>query len=212
MAGEMLAAGRHASQPQALDQGAREHGHHAGIPMEGSVANDATDAVIEVENGSKTEVDPAGPQLGCEHIADIGRNAHRHQRILHPPLPQRAHAWQHGKAIGAKPLYPTAFVINGNQQARPAQFVNAPGEGDELVAAFKIACKQDDPAHQRMRQALALGIGEHEPCDVDHQRPARNGNLFFLSGHASLPSESDAAIRAARPRPRRRLRRIRIHR
>ena len=103
-------------------------------------------------------------------------------------------------------------MIDGNQQARLAQFVNASGQVGELVAAFKIAGKQDDPAHQRMRQTLALGVGERKPRDVHHQRTARDGLHFFLSGHANLPSESGAAVRAPGPRPRRRLRRIRIHR
>ena len=212
MAREVFAAGSHASQTQTLTQGACQHGDYPGITVEGSIADDAANAVIEIEHGGEAEIDSAGAQLGREHIADVGCNPHGNQRIFHPAFTQRPHARQYGESIGAEALHATAFMIDGDQQARSAQFVNGAGQVKELSAALEIAGEQNDAADERVRQALALGFCEREPVDVDHEGAAGDGELFLFSGHGGLPGQSGAAIRGAGPRPRHKRRRIRIHR
>jgi hypothetical protein len=72
---------------------------------------------------------------------------------------QRAHRRQVGEAVGAKALHAPAFVVDADQQVG-AQVLDLGAQGTELRAAFPVASKQDDPAGERVPEALAVRSGQ----------------------------------------------------
>ena len=74
---------------------------------------------------------------------------------MHPELAQSAHRRQVGETVGAKALHAPAFVVHADQQVAPHAF-DLGAQGTELRAAFPVASKQDDPAGERVPEALAV--------------------------------------------------------
>ena len=88
--------------------------------------------------------------------------------LLHPHLPQCAHGRHVGKAVGLEALHPPALVVYANQQVG-AHALDAFAQRGELDATFPIARKQNQAAHQRVAQALAVNGVQRRACDVDDQ-------------------------------------------
>ncbi len=78
------------------------------------------------------------------------------------------------KAVGAKALHAPAFVIDADQQVG-AHFFDLPAQLGELGAVLPVAAKQNHAAHQRMREALALGFVQPGAGDVDDQGGVLHG-------------------------------------
>jgi hypothetical protein len=74
-----------------------------------------------------------------------------------------------GEAFAAA-LHAAAFVVDGDRQGRLANVVDRGTQRGELLRVAIIVLEQDHAADQRMRQTLALGVGEFEAGNVDHQR------------------------------------------
>src|SRR3546814_11076818 len=117
MARKVLAARRHTRQHQALYQGPGQHGDHPWITMEGAVANDLTDTIVQIQHRGETKVYPTRAQLGPKHITCFRRQPHRSKRVLRPKLAEDAHGRNGRKAISAKTLYAAAFVLDTIRRA-----------------------------------------------------------------------------------------------
>ena len=157
---------------QAFDQGAGEFGDGVRVGVEGAIADDAAGAPVEVEHRGEGIVDAAGAQFGRQQVAEVGSGAARGGGIGIPKLAKAAHRRQVGEAF-ATALDAAAFVVDGNRQGRFAQGMDRRTQGGELLRVAIIVLEQDHAADQRVQQALALGIGQFEAGNVDHQRAVR---------------------------------------
>ena len=72
------------------------------------------------------------------------------------------------EAVGLEALHAATLVVHANQQVF-AHFFDLGAQGAELSAVFPVAGKQDQPACQRMLEALAVGLGQREAGDVDDE-------------------------------------------
>jgi len=63
-----------------MDQGLGQHRDHVRVASESPIADDAAAAVVQVEHRRKAQIDPAGPQLGRQHMAGGGGRIARNQR------------------------------------------------------------------------------------------------------------------------------------
>ena len=132
--------------------------------------------MVEVEHRGKTHVDPAGAQLGPQHIATGGGRiasgqgaaAGRASVGLHPHLPECAHRWQVGHAIGLKALDPTALMVHQNEQIT-ADRLDLAAQLGELRTVLPVAGKQNHAAGQRMAQAATVRGAELQAGQVDDE-------------------------------------------
>ncbi len=141
--------------------------------MEGAVADDFRETVVEVDAGSEREVQPAGQQLGSHQPSERAR--HRQpllcigiEALADPP--QR----RQGRETLAKTLHAAAFVVDRDQQRRAAHRSNLSHQRAQLCAIDVVAREQDHAAHERMRQHLAIFGAELGAGDIDHQRAQRH--------------------------------------
>ena len=177
VARKMFAAAAHAALQQAMGQALGQQADHARVTRKSAVANHAAGAVVQVQHRRKAEVHAAGPQLRAQHIAAGARRAHRIQRTGlapclgcgQPHVAQGAHGRHVGKTIGFEALHAPAFVVHTNQQIW-AQAFDAFAQGAELRAAFPVAAKQNQAAHQRVAQAFAVYRRQALACNINDQR------------------------------------------
>jgi hypothetical protein len=94
------------------------------------------------------------------------------ERVLHPQLAQHLHGRQVGEAVGAKALHAPAFMVHADQQVGP-RLLDLRRQLGELAPVFKVARKQDQPAGERVLQALAVGLGERGAGHVEHHGGVR---------------------------------------
>src|SRR5687767_2072441 len=73
MAGKVLGRGRHPRLAHPADEGDCELGHDLRVAMEGAIADDAADPVIEVDTGRETHVDAYRAQLRRHQPAALAR-------------------------------------------------------------------------------------------------------------------------------------------
>ena len=106
-------------------------------------------------------------QFGGQHVTAFARQSPRLHRMRVPEFAQLAHRRQHGKTV-AEPLHATAFVVYRNQQMRRAQRADRLGQFEQLRRRGVIARKQNDAAHQRVRQAAAVVVGKRGAGHVEH--------------------------------------------
>ncbi|EXI91481.1 MAG: hypothetical protein AW12_01252 [Candidatus Accumulibacter sp. BA-94] len=173
MAGEMLATGGHAGAMQAIDQRRGEFADRPRVAVESAVADDRAAPPIEVENRRKRQVDPAGAQLGRQHVTDAPRRQRRRLGLPIPQLAEAAHRRQAGETAAAA-LYPAPLVVDTNQQRRRAQRMHFGGQPRQLLRRLVVACEEDQAADQRVPQALSFQLGEAAAGKVDHQRTGCN--------------------------------------
>jgi hypothetical protein len=60
-------------------------------------------------------------------------------------------------------------VVDRDQQVAP-HALDGRAQGRQLRAAFPVAREQDQTAHQRVRQTLAVHVGQRGAGDVDDER------------------------------------------
>ena len=168
VAGEMFAAGGHAGILHALHEGMREPDHRLRVGVQGAVADHAGDAVIEVEHRREAEIDAVRAQFRGHDITDFARQrpGTLWMRIMDPP--QRPHRRQTREAL-AETLHAPAFLIGRDQKRRRLERADLRGEAGKLCRALVIALKQDDAAHQRMREPPAVCIAERGAGHIQHQ-------------------------------------------
>ena len=93
------------------------------------------------------------------------------------------------EAIGAKALHAAAFVVDADQQVGP-QPLDAGAQRRELRAALPVAPEQNQPAHQRMRQAAAVVVGQLGASDVDDQGGVLHGFRYYdINSFLRLPDK-----------------------
>lgn len=73
-----------------------------------------------------------------------------------------------GKTVGLETLHAPAFVVHTNQQVA-ANLLDVPAQGRELHAVLPVAGKQDQSAHQRVPEALAIHFAQGQASDVDDE-------------------------------------------
>ena len=175
VAGEMFAAIVHAADVQAVHQALGQEAHHTRVAPEGAVANHAAFAVIKVEHRGETQIDTTGAQLRPQDVTASGGGvggAHGARAlaclfVIQPHLAERAHGWQMREAVTLETLHATAFMVDANEQIR-AQFFDRMAQARQLFAVLPVARKQNNATHQRVLEALAIGGGQGQTCDVDN--------------------------------------------
>src|SRR2546430_1947777 len=75
---------------------------------------------------------------------------------------------QQGESL-AEALHPPALVIHGHDQRRRALGMNRADQCGELLGIGVVAREEDDAAHQRMAQQLALLRADGAAHEIDHQ-------------------------------------------
>ncbi len=168
--GEMLAAVADATQQQAMIQALGQQGHHAGVRMEGSIADDAGGVVIQVQYRSETQVHAHGAQFGADRVADLGGLAAGRQHVAIPQPAQVPHRGDRAEAL-AEALHSPAFVVDADQQLRAAQRMDFRRHVTQLRRRVVVAREQDDSTHQGMTQTLAFRVGQRQAVDVGDDRP-----------------------------------------
>ncbi|MNR34301.1 hypothetical protein D3C85_1520640 [compost metagenome] len=74
---------------------------------------------------------------------------------------------QTGEAL-AKTLHASAFLIDRNHQTVAGRRTNLADQLAQLRGIVIVAGKQNQPAHQRMRQNIALFRIQFIPFDIQH--------------------------------------------
>ena len=185
---EMLAAMRHARLQQPVRQALRQHADHTRVARERTVANHAAGTVVKIEHRGEGKVHPAGAQLGAKHVACRGGRAQGAQRatafalpgalaVVQPHLAKRRHGRQVGETIGLEALHAPALVVHADEQI-VAHGLDLGREGQQLGTVLPVAREQDHAAHQRVRQARAVGRREAGAGNVDDQGGVL-GHVFF---------------------------------
>ena len=132
MARKVFAAIGHTALQQAVHQAFRQQADHARVAAEGTVADHAAGAKIQVQHRGEAQINTASAQLGAQHVAAGGgrvTGAHGAAAlpalaVLQPHLTQRPHRRQMGEAIRLKALHPAALVVDADQQVS-AQLLDA---------------------------------------------------------------------------------------
>ncbi len=170
---EMLADRAHARSLEAPDERARELRDRLRIRMKRAIADYPASAVLHVQDRREREVDAMSAQLGGQHEPQILGQLARARPVAIPRLSQRAH-WRNRRESLAESLHPPAFVVHCYDERRMAHGVYVRGEPHKLLRRGVVAGEQDDASRQRVREALAIGIGQRGARHVQH-RPARAG-------------------------------------
>ena len=88
----------------------------------------------------------------------------------------RRRRWQRAEA-GPESLHASAFLVDGDDQRRGSHGMDVRHETGELGRIGVVAREQDDAAHERMAQHLAVLGRQLETADIDHQW-SKSHNLF----------------------------------
>ena len=166
VAGEVLAAVGHAGQQQTMGHAAGQHGNHARVVVEGPVADDGGTSPVQIQHRREGEVHPGSTQLLAHAAAHLGGLAAGRQHVRVPALAQGTHGGDGREAL-AEALHTAALVIDRHQQRRRADGMDLVGQRAQLLGRLVVAGKEDDAAHQRVAQALALGLGQAQAGHID---------------------------------------------
>ena len=172
VAGEVLAAVGHAGQQQTMRHAAGQHGNHARVVVEGPVADDGGTPPVQIQHRREGEVHPGGTQLLAHAAAHLGGLTAGRQHVRVPALAQGAHGGDGREAL-AEALHTAALVVHRHQQRRRADGMDLVGERAQLLGRLVVAGKEDDAAHQRVAQALALGLGQAQAGHIDDDGAGR---------------------------------------
>ena len=89
--------------------------------------------------------------------------------------------WRQPRELGTEALHAPAFLVDGDDERRRAHGVDVGHQLRELLGRLVVAREQDDAAHERMAQHVAVLGRQLETCHVDHQR---------TQGHSIHPCRS----------------------
>ena len=134
------------------------------VAVKRAVADHAALPVIHIQHRRETEVHTASAQFRRQHITCLLRQMARALRMRIPDLAEFAHRGKFAKSL-AETLYPPPLMIHRDQQRRRAQCMDRGSEFCQLARRLIIAREQNDPAHQRVKQAR-LVLGSH--CGSGH--------------------------------------------
>ena len=82
--------------------------------MEGTIADDTTLSMIDIQNRCKTEIDTTGIQFCSQHKTNLLSKMTSADRPLIPDFPQLTHRRQFCKVF-LESLHTTTFMINRDQ-------------------------------------------------------------------------------------------------
>jgi hypothetical protein len=85
-----------------------------------------------------------------------------------------------GEAIAAKALHTPAFVVHTNEQVL-AHGLDVGTQLGKLLTAGPVATKQNHAASERVRQALAVGVGELGASNVQDEGGVVRHQTYFFS-------------------------------
>ena len=140
-----------------------------GLGMERSVTDDFADAPVEIDAGSKAEIDARRAQLGADHPT---RLACQHQGTVGIPvvLPTDTAHWRDGGEPVTEALYPTTLVIHGDDEGRTAQRAHFGDQVRNLLRRLVVPPEQNQPAHRGFEQQVTVSRCQAETIDVQHHR------------------------------------------
>ncbi len=191
VAGEVLAAVRHAGEREAVHQALREHRHDARVAMERAIADHRARPVVEVEHRRERQVD-AARRRGRRRArsrrpsrARVATSAPR-ARVGVPQRAEASHRRQHDEAVATKALHAAALVVDGDQEVGP-RVAHRGDELDELRPALEVSREEDRATGVRMREASAIVGVERRAADVEHHRPAHRdpGSMRSTTANAT---------------------------
>ncbi len=161
MTREVLAGGGHASAVHAPDKGAGQQRGTLGITFERARAYNGAALVVEVQHGGEAQVQADGQYFrGHDPTALLG------QVFGIGIVRQRPHGRQAHKPL-AQALDPTAFLIHSQQQVR-AHCANGGAQFPHLARMLDVARKNDQAAHFRLAQQVAIFSRQPGAGDVHH--------------------------------------------
>ena len=149
-----------------MGHAAGQHGNHTRVRVEGTVADDGGTPPVQIQHRREGEVHPGGTQLLAHATAHLGGLAAGRQHIRVPALAQGTHGGDGREAL-AEALHTAALVVHGHQQRRRADGMDLVGQRAQLLGRLVVAGKEDDAAHQRVAQTLALGLGQAQAGHID---------------------------------------------
>jgi hypothetical protein len=117
VSGEMLGHRGHAGFAHSREASRREGRYRIGIAVEGSIADDFAQTVIEVDAGGEAEIDSDRPQLSGKEPPHRVRTAQPLLPILIESPANQARRGQCRKAL-SKALHTPTLVIRRDQQMR----------------------------------------------------------------------------------------------
>ena len=120
---KVLADCRHPGRTQAAMQRRCQVRDGVRVVVKRAISDDRARAVINVEHGCETEIDPVRDELGCQRAPEAGRLAGRARNVAIPQLAQCAHR-RDGREAVPKALHAATFVIDCNEWRRRAQRAN----------------------------------------------------------------------------------------
>ena len=186
----MLGGGRHAGIAHAVHVGHGQLAHRGGAAVEGAIADDFRQAVVEIHAGREGNIEAAGQQLRGHEPAVPARERQPRIAIEVELMADEAQRRQR-REPRAEALHAPAFVIDRHQQPRTAHRMDLCHEPLQLLRVGVVAREQDDAADQRMDQHLAILGRQFLAGDVDHQWSER---------HCALPGDCPVGVIVAYPR------------
>ncbi len=170
---EMLRRDGHPRLLGARGEPARERRDDGSIAMQRAVADDLRETAVEIDARREAHVDADGAQLGRhEPTAGAGR-LQREIAVLVVEPSELAKRRQPEERL-AEALHAPAFLIDGHEQRRLTNGMDLGGELRELLDALEVTREQDDAAHERRREPLALVRGKGLAAQIDHQGTQRH--------------------------------------
>ena len=184
MPGKVLRDRAHAGIAHAVDVGHRQITHHRGTAVEGAIADDLGQAVVQVDAGRKGKIEAAGQQLRSHQPAMAACEIQSGGGIEIELVADEAQRRQRRETV-AEALYPPALMVDRHQEAWAAQRVDLLHQALQLRRIGVVARKQDDAAHQRMRQQFAIFRAQLRTGEIDHQ---------WTQSHVVPPAGLSAAV------------------
>ena len=86
----------------------------------------------------------------------------------------------------SKPLHSPAFLVDRDDQRGLSHGMDVGHQARKLIGVVIVAGEQDDAAHERMAQHVAVLGRQLETCHVDHQG-AQGHNFRSCPGRLSIP-------------------------
>ena len=141
--------------------------------MQRAVADHAADAVVDVDAGREGQVDAADAQFRRHQPAELAREREPF-RTLHGKSTADVAQRRQARETLAETLHPPALLVHGDEERRRADRVDLRREARELLGALVVAREEDDAAHLRVREQVALLRLDRDAREVHHHRPERH--------------------------------------
>ena len=166
VSGIVFADGDHADVTQATAQGIGECYHDGRVGMQGAVADDFRDGVMQIQHRREAEINTELAQFISDDDTHRFRQLAGEQRAAVKTAAKRAHRGQGGEAF-TETLHPPAFLINTDDGI---WVLRADGgtEALELRRAAVIAAKKDDARTKRATKLRGFLREQHRSLNADN--------------------------------------------